>query len=537
MPSHCPLCPQLHPPIHGDGPTPSLIMVIGEAPARRELEHQRRTGRGKVLVGDSGTEYMEQYLPLAGLTRADVYTTNIVKCASKGLANPTPALAGSCAEYWMHRELRTVQPSIIVTMGAVALHSMFPGHDLETEHGLPFSASWGAWSGIVVPMYHPAAGLRDARFMTTLRGDWEEFGRILGEGLGMDEEVTGRVVDEYPAAILDYQECKTAEDVDEYMGGMWDSPLAVDSEWDSMLTRAPYCMSLSHTPGTSRVIHARSREALGRLAHHLRLLTAPIIYHNALADPDILEAMGLPVMGHPFHDTMMQAYHLGRFSQSLKTLAFRLLGMEMRDFQEVVRPHSLDAVAVWLSDAVDRLTLPLCFPYDSSLHTACQVARESKVPPLKTVMENGKKLTKATQGKLYRDQVAAELEAHPSLLLLYRGFAISAYPGQESMLPHFIKAANSAKTGKEKAVRLAQSALEDVLTNPESDPWKRWKGWSEDVQAELLEAMDWTPMPELSIIHVPWPDAVHYSARDADATIRLYPLMNQYSRGVGKPTL
>jgi len=543
MPSHCPMCPLLHPPIHGDGPSPAFIMVIGEAPAKRELEQQRRTGKGKVLVGDSGTEYTDQYLPLANLTRADVYTTNITKCASKGLANPTLELAGSCAEYWLHRELRAVEPTIIVTMGAVALHTLFPGHDLETEHGLPFPASWGSWSGIVVPMYHPAAGLRLARFMTTIRGDWEALGRMLEAGLGVDERVTGRVVDEYPDEVLDYQECTTARDVDEYMDGMEDSPLATDSEWDSEEDKIPYCMSFSHTPGTARVIRATSTAVLASLNRHLRLLRGRIIYHNVLADPPILEAMGLSVMGLPFHDTMMMAYHLGDLAQSLKILAFRLRGMEMEDFMEVVGPPSRDAVSCWMYEAAYRLMLPPCFPHPNlDLLPGVpggpdRVARYCNVPPVKSVMANGKKMTKAGRGKLYREQVAAEVEADPTLLTFYRGHGVTHWMGQEDLLPHFIKAINSIKTGNEKAQGLISKALESLATDPEMDPWKRWAGWSDDVQAQALEAMDWAPMPRLSIIHVPWDKAMYYSARDADATIRIYPLLNQYSRGVGKVTL
>ena len=64
----CSACPRYHPPIPGDGPVPCPIMVIGEAPARRELEGQARdrVGWGKVLVGDSGAEYTGQYLPAGG---------------------------------------------------------------------------------------------------------------------------------------------------------------------------------------------------------------------------------------------------------------------------------------------------------------------------------------------------------------------------------------------------------------------------------------------------------------------------------------
>ena len=100
-------------------------------------------------------------------------------------------------------ELRTVQPQVIITLGAVALHTLFPGHSMDLEHGIPFEGSWGGWSGIVVPMYHPAAGLHQAgRFMTLMRQDWAHLGDVLRLRYAA-HRWTCR------AGREDYQECNT----------------------------------------------------------------------------------------------------------------------------------------------------------------------------------------------------------------------------------------------------------------------------------------------------------------------------------------
>ncbi len=45
-----------------------------------------------------------------------------------------------------------------------------------------------------------------------------------------------------------------------------------------------------------------------------------------------------------FDDTMVRSYHLQYLPQGLKAMAFRLCGMEMEDFEDVVLPHSVEVM-------------------------------------------------------------------------------------------------------------------------------------------------------------------------------------------------
>jgi len=353
-------------------------------------------------------------------------------------------------------------------MGAVALHTLFPGHNMEMEHGLPFIASWGAWEGVVVPMYHPAAGIHSGRLMLPIQQDWRHFGTLL---TSMDFD---RVADAFPNP--DYRECTDAWDVRQYMELAGGRPLAIDTEVETLVSMIPYCLSFSHSPGTSRVIQASSTAALRELHAYILSTTGHLIFHNALFDPPVLANMGLTgVLNHKFHDTMMMAYLLGDSAQSLKILAYRECGMVMEEFVDVAFGPSKEVAMMWLVDAIHALT----------------------PKPI------GTRIPKTGKRK-----------------------------GQS--VPVFAK----GKTGNEQSLMLANRALADCLDDdkPEMDPWARYKGWDTDVQSRITNAAG-SPMPPLSIIHVPWSSALYYAARDADATIRLYPYLAAKSMHVGRITL
>ena len=79
----CETCPRKHRAIGGSGPQPSRILAIAERPGPRENE------RGEVLVGPTGQEFDELYLPLAGLDRSEIRVCNTVMCWADSNKTPT----------------------------------------------------------------------------------------------------------------------------------------------------------------------------------------------------------------------------------------------------------------------------------------------------------------------------------------------------------------------------------------------------------------------------------------------------------------
>ena len=68
--------------VPGEGGHKKRIMFIGEAPGRREDE------LGRPFVGAAG-KFLDELLSEIGLTRDDVYITNVVKCRPPNNRDPT----------------------------------------------------------------------------------------------------------------------------------------------------------------------------------------------------------------------------------------------------------------------------------------------------------------------------------------------------------------------------------------------------------------------------------------------------------------
>lgn len=324
--SRCPLCPNRYLPVCGDGPKPCKIAFWGEEPGYWENRE------GLPFCGDSGRELDYQYMPIAGLYRPDVYVSNAVKCWL-GKGNPTPSdeLIASCSRHWMGFELAEVQPEIIVTLGASSGH-LFQGLDLELDHGIPREGvlEFADWKGVHFPSYHPAAGLRDPNFMIRIREDFASLRRFLHGTYEAPVDIRPRPY---------YAELTTEDEMMESIPAERWIEVAVDTE---SVSGRIYSLSYSFEPGIGYFVQVSTeagRKLAGMLWKRLHELRAMWIFHAALHDLGELSQIDLWVPPRRFRDTMVRAYHLA-MPQSLKTLAYRLCGMVMEDYLDLVMPYS-----------------------------------------------------------------------------------------------------------------------------------------------------------------------------------------------------
>src|SRR5947207_6733980 len=134
--------------VPGEGPPDARIVLIGEAPGRQE----DRTGRP--FVGAAG-KVLDRSLAAAGLSRPDVYITNVVKCRPPANRPPKADEVQACRPYLL-AELRAIQPKLLVTLGAHTLHGLVgPRPRFADARGTLIS-----FEGIrLLPTYHPAAVL------------------------------------------------------------------------------------------------------------------------------------------------------------------------------------------------------------------------------------------------------------------------------------------------------------------------------------------------------------------------------------------
>jgi uracil-DNA glycosylase len=185
----CGICPARYRCVLGDGPQDARVMVVGEAPGRDE------DAGGRPFIGQAGREFNENYLGLAGLERDEVYVTNAVHCRPDLNRKPNPTEVSGCAGHFMPGELASVAPEVVVLMGATACGLVAERIDLEAEHGIPRRGELYGWSGWVVPIYHPAAGLHETSMMTFMLEDWELLRPWLEHGRWMWAESSNLILD------------------------------------------------------------------------------------------------------------------------------------------------------------------------------------------------------------------------------------------------------------------------------------------------------------------------------------------------------
>jgi uracil-DNA glycosylase len=433
----CPLCPNVHKCVPADGPETSQICFIGEAPNREDNSKLRP------FVGKTGQEVNQHYLPLAGLRRDRVWFSNAISCLPPGTGKLDPkrtadlALLESCTNFHLFPALRRIKPKLIVAMGSFACRAIDPDINLEFQHGIVLDTKWGK----VMPFFHPALGLHTPKSMLYIRNDWVRLRKYLQHKLLAP-------VDEF-AGNEDYRAIENEDEIHETLQGWQNKPLACDTE--NTKDRSPYCITYSVQPGTGYLIQAHNHSLLATFQQYLDEWKGRILWHNWLHDMEIVEKMNLRFNEALITDTMLKVFHLGNMPQGLKALAYRELGMEMQDFDDLVRPYSTQRVIQYFREAY------------------CE---EWEAAPEELVRD------KNGQWKIYKPQ-----------------------------------------SFRQKLKRF----FTDFEKNPDKDVFdmwhKNWDGEQEMVQKKCGE------FPGLCISHVPFKNVIAYATRDADALIRLYPII------------
>ena len=292
--------------VRGEGPIPCHIMLIGEAPG----EEEARSGRP--FVGKAGRE-LDRILLSSGLSRDNVYVTNLVKTHPPGNRDPKPWEIERDGPDLVD-EIGRVSPSVIGTIGRISTEFLLGPTDMASSHGKSFEL--GQYK--IVPIYHPAAGLHDSDMMQLVEDDIRSFVRVVrGEDVNVYDGITPRYHEatDGMAVFLDAYESRLEGDV-----------IAVDTEGD------PYCLSFSLTPGSGYTIKSTQDRMLSWFGSQLD--GKKVVFHNAVHDLIVLDKMGI----HPtdFTDTMLMAHLLCTEPMGLKPLAKRLCGMEMQSYANVV---------------------------------------------------------------------------------------------------------------------------------------------------------------------------------------------------------
>ncbi len=323
-------------PVPSDGPRPCPVLALGAGPG----QHDSRVGR--CYVGQVGEELDNTYLPIAGLRRGhSVHVGNCCLCWDGMPKAPPEGRVRTCGKFHLPALLAKVQPQVVILMGAATCKIADRRIRLDMHRGRPFWGSIldGEWEGWIWPSFETGLGIRDTERMTPMLEDWRHFG----------EWMRGEWVPPSPPEEVrkDYALVSSLDDLRRYTSLYQRHTISIDTE-----THGPDLWSLqfSLAPHTGRMILTKEQAVLEMLQDWLEGWEAEALLHNAGQDLDVLERMGIrPVR---FRDTMQEAYHQCSLPQGLKALAYRLLGVTMRSWEDVVWPASIRAACGWMADAI-----------------------------------------------------------------------------------------------------------------------------------------------------------------------------------------
>jgi DNA polymerase len=146
--------------VPGEGPTGADLMFIGEGPGFHENE------QGRPFVGAAG-RFLEELLAGVGFRREQVFIANVVKCRPPGNRDPEPEEMAACGPY-LERQVRAVNPKVIVTLGRHSMARYFPNTRISDIHG--HARTIGGRT--IVAMYHPAAALHQPSLRKVVEADF-----------------------------------------------------------------------------------------------------------------------------------------------------------------------------------------------------------------------------------------------------------------------------------------------------------------------------------------------------------------------------
>ncbi len=158
--------------VPGSGPVTADLMFVGEAPGQREDDW------GLPFVGRSG-QFLDDLLARIELSRTDVYVTNVVKCRPPGNRDPESAEIAACGDF-LEQQIALINPKVIATLGRFSMARWFPDARISRIHGQVKQLD----ERYVIPMYHPAAALRNGSLREVMHADFAKIPALLrGEPL------------------------------------------------------------------------------------------------------------------------------------------------------------------------------------------------------------------------------------------------------------------------------------------------------------------------------------------------------------------
>ena len=155
--------------VPGKGNFKSDVIFVGEAPGKNE------DMKGEPFIGIAGKK-LTMALENAGVTRDDIYITNIVKCRPPKNRVPTTTERNTCQNY-LEKEIEIVKPTIICVLGNTVFKSLLDGKEIIKFRGKIVRKN----NQLYFLTIHPAATIYNQKLINVLKKDMKKLFKLIKE--------------------------------------------------------------------------------------------------------------------------------------------------------------------------------------------------------------------------------------------------------------------------------------------------------------------------------------------------------------------
>ena len=155
--------------VPGKGNFKSDVIFVGEAPGKNEDMN------GEPFIGIAGKK-LTIALENAGITRDEIYITNIVKCRPPKNRVPTIIERDTCKNY-LEKEIEIIKPKIICILGNTAFNSLLNGKEIIKFRGKVVRKN----NQMYFLTIHPAATIYNQKLINILKKDMKKLFKVIEE--------------------------------------------------------------------------------------------------------------------------------------------------------------------------------------------------------------------------------------------------------------------------------------------------------------------------------------------------------------------
>jgi DNA polymerase len=153
--------------VPGKGNYKSDVIFVGEAPGKNE------DMKGEPFIGIAGKK-LSSALENAGISREQVYITNIVKCRPPKNRVPTITERDTCKNY-LEKEIQIIKPKIICVLGNTAFNSLLDGKEIIKFRGKIVRKN----NQLYFLTIHPAATIYNQKLISVLKKDIKKLFKLI----------------------------------------------------------------------------------------------------------------------------------------------------------------------------------------------------------------------------------------------------------------------------------------------------------------------------------------------------------------------